>query len=176
MWVQDKPHPDLIKNNAQHIEIPDTITITWYNFGKEVFEKSFSCGWDLCITLGRSIPEFEYTSLCWVIERWYCSYLLFSIFAASLFFGKPFLLQSNHIFWLEPIVIPCLPWPREWEQYVQERSLKFLPLGLCLWVTDLENMTINCWCHLPCYLKKSLSILGENEVNTQTYADPKGER
>lgn len=102
------------------------------------------------------------------------------------FFRKPFLPHSTHILLLEPsIIIPCLPWPQGWEQYVQDRPLKFLPQGLLIWSTSrglaFGSQTWGRYEYkllmpssLP--LGKSLSVLGENEVNTQTYADQKSER
>lgn len=93
--------------------------------------------------------------------------------------------HSNHIVLLEPsIIIPCLPWPQRWEQYVQERPFKFLPQGLLIWSRSsglaFGSQTWERYEYKPLMpsslpFGKSLSVLGENEVNIQTYAHPKGE-
>lgn len=101
-------------------------------------------------------------------------------------FGKPFLPQSNHVFLLESsIIIPCLPWAQGWEQYVQDRPYKFLPQGLVIWSRrrglafgsqTLEKYEYKPLMSSPLPLGESLSALGENEVNTHKYTDPKDER
>lgn len=115
-----------------------------------------------------------------------CGDICFLSSQHSSFFGKPFLPHSNHILLLEPsIIIPCLPWPQGWEQYVQDRSLKFLPQGLLIWSRSrglaFGSQTLGRYEYKPLMpsslpLGKSLSVLGENEVNTQTYAHQKVER
>lgn len=134
----------------------------------EVRQKHFSLWIHICAELG-----------------WNCGYLLFPARQQLSFFGKPFRPHSKHILLLEPsIIIPCLPWPQGWEQYVQDRPLKFLPQGLLIWSRRrglaFGSQTLERYAYKPLMssslpLGKSLSVLGENEVNTQAYADPKGE-
>lgn len=97
-------------------------------------------------------------------------------------FGKPFLPHSNHILLLEPsIIIPCLPWPQGGNN-MSNRPLKFLPQALLIWSRSrglaFGSQTMETYEYKPLRpsslpLGKSLSVLGENEVKTQTYADPK---
>lgn len=65
---------------------------------------------------------------------------------------------------------------------MSNRPLKFLPQALLIWSRSrglaFGSQTMETYEYKPLRpsslpLGKSLSVLGENEVNTQTYADPK---
>lgn len=98
------------------------------------FLKKFQLGWDLC-QHGRQKYLWIWTHVSAELLNGenvdiYC----FLSLQHPSFFGKPLLPHSNHTLLLEPsIIIPCLPWPQEWEQYVQGRPLKFVPQGLLIW-------------------------------------------